>query len=134
MNEKDEQREYGVCRFCGQTKILAQPMPTQEQADEYATQTCSCDPAKAVRRRKRETETIQQMFGEYAPTVVDLLQQVVDLIRDGLLESGTSIKLEENVLQGGYGLQVTAHVHQRHPGVRVMNVALPDMYVEHGNV
>ena len=97
MNEKDEQREYGVCRFCGQTKILAQPMPTQEQADEYATQTCSCDPAKAVRRRKRETETIQQMFGEYAPTVVDLLQQVVDLIRDGLLESGTSIKLEENV-------------------------------------
>ena len=44
------------------------------------------------------------------------------------------VVLEENVLQGGYGLQVTAHVHQRHPGVRVMNVALPDMYVEHGNV
>lgn len=28
---------YGVCRFCGQVKYLEHPMPTQEQADEYAT-------------------------------------------------------------------------------------------------
>lgn len=47
--------EYGVCRYCGQMKTLAVPMPTQEEADELATETCSCDPAKAVRRRKRES-------------------------------------------------------------------------------
>lgn len=88
---------YGVCRFCGQVKYLEHPMPTQEQADEYATKNCGCEPAKAVRRRQSEAETIQDLFAECAPTVLDLLQQVVDLLREGLLASGTSIKLEENI-------------------------------------
>lgn len=89
--------EYGVCRFCGQVKYLGEPLPTQEQADEYATKTCGCDPAKAVRRRQSEEETIQDLFAGYDPPVLDLLQHVVDLLREGLLASGTSIKLEENV-------------------------------------
>ncbi len=44
------------------------------------------------------------------------------------------VTLEENVLQGGFGLAVTAYVHDRFPQVRVFQVALPDAYVEHGNV
>lgn len=44
------------------------------------------------------------------------------------------VTLEENVLQGGFGLDVTAYVHEHHPEVKVLNVALPDAYVEHGNV
>lgn len=44
------------------------------------------------------------------------------------------VTMEENVLQGGYGLQVTAYVHRHHPDVQVLNIALPDAYVEHGNV
>jgi len=44
------------------------------------------------------------------------------------------VTLEENVLQGGYGLAVTAYVHEHYPQVRVENIALPDAYVEHGNV
>ncbi len=44
------------------------------------------------------------------------------------------VTLEENVLQGGFGLQVTARVHQHFPQVQVLNIALPDTYVEHGNV
>ncbi len=44
------------------------------------------------------------------------------------------VTLEENVLQGGFGLQVTACVHALAPQVKVLNVALPDAYVEHGNV
>lgn len=44
------------------------------------------------------------------------------------------VTLEENVLQGGFGLAVTAYVHDRFPQVRVIQVALPDAYVEHGNV
>lgn len=44
------------------------------------------------------------------------------------------VTMEENVLQGGFGLQVTAYVHQHHPRVRTLNIALPDAYVEHGNV
>ena len=44
------------------------------------------------------------------------------------------VTLEENVLQGGFGLQVLAYVHEHYPQVKVLNIALPDAYVEHGNV
>lgn len=44
------------------------------------------------------------------------------------------ITMEENVLQGGFGLAVTACVHEYFPHVRVLNISLPDAYVEHGNV
>ena len=44
------------------------------------------------------------------------------------------VTLEENVLKGGFGLEVTAYIHERYPQVQVLNVALPDAYVEHGNV
>ena len=44
------------------------------------------------------------------------------------------VTLEENVLQGGYGLEVTAYIHRNYPQVKVLNIALPDAYVEHGNV
>ena len=47
---------------------------------------------------------------------------------------GCIVTLEENVLQGGFGLQVTSYVHKHYPDVRVLNIALPDAYVEHGNV
>lgn len=44
------------------------------------------------------------------------------------------VTLEENVLQGGYGLLVTQYIHEKYPDVKVLNIALPDSYVEHGNV
>lgn len=44
------------------------------------------------------------------------------------------VTMEENVLQGGYGLMVTRHIHEHYPHVKVMNIAIPDGYVEHGNV
>ncbi len=44
------------------------------------------------------------------------------------------VTMEENVLQGGFGLLVTAYIHEHYPQVKVLNIALPDAYVEHGNV
>ena len=44
------------------------------------------------------------------------------------------VTMVENVLQGGFGLPVTAYIHEHYPQVKVMNIALPDAYVEHGNV
>jgi 1-deoxy-D-xylulose-5-phosphate synthase len=44
------------------------------------------------------------------------------------------VTMEENVLQGGFGLQVTARIHEKNPQTEVLNIALPDAYVEHGNV
>ena len=44
------------------------------------------------------------------------------------------VTMEENVLQGGYGLMVTRYIHKHYPHVKVMNIAIPDGYVDHGNV
>lgn len=44
------------------------------------------------------------------------------------------VTLEENVLRGGYGEQITDYVQKHYPQIRVVNIALPDAYVEHGNV
>lgn len=44
------------------------------------------------------------------------------------------VTLEENVLRGGYGEQITDYVQKHYPDVKVIPIALPDAYVEHGNV
>ncbi len=54
---------------------------------------------------------------------------------DRLAESHPVIvTMEENVLQGGFGLLASAYLQEHHPKVQVVQVALPDAYVEHGNV
>lgn len=58
-------------------------------------------------------------------------QELIDIL---VKRHNFLVTLEENVLQGGFGLQVTAYIHQHYPDVKVLNVALPDAYVEHGNV
>lgn len=44
------------------------------------------------------------------------------------------VTMEENVLQGGFGLTASAYLHEHYPEIKVIQVALPDAYVEHGNV
>ena len=44
------------------------------------------------------------------------------------------VTMEENVLRGGLGMCATRYIHEHYPEIRVIQVALPDAYVEHGNV
>lgn len=44
------------------------------------------------------------------------------------------VTLEENVRSGGYGDKVLDYVTDRKLPVQVLTVAIPDEYVEHGNV
>jgi len=44
------------------------------------------------------------------------------------------VTLEENVEQGGFGEAVLEICVNRNLSFDVLNIALPDMYVEHGNV
>ena len=44
------------------------------------------------------------------------------------------VTMEENVLRGGMGMYVTKYIHEFYPEIRVIQIALPDAYVEHGNV
>ena len=44
------------------------------------------------------------------------------------------VTLEENVRNGGFGDHVLEYVNDRGFNMKVLNIALPDEYVEHGNV
>ena len=44
------------------------------------------------------------------------------------------VTMEENVLSGGYGARVRDFVDRNKLDIKVMNIALPDEYIEHGNV
>lgn len=44
------------------------------------------------------------------------------------------VTMEENILRGGFGEQITDYVQKHYPELRVIHIALPDAYVEHGNV
>ena len=44
------------------------------------------------------------------------------------------VTLEENVLAGGFGEAVTDYVELNSLDIDVLNIALPDDYIEHGNV
>lgn len=44
------------------------------------------------------------------------------------------VTMEENVVNGGMGEHVTAFYHGKEDGIAVLTVAIPDEYVEHGNV
>lgn len=44
------------------------------------------------------------------------------------------VTMEENVTTGGFGEHVMDYVHSVHIDLEVKKIALPDMYIEHGNV
>ena len=44
------------------------------------------------------------------------------------------VTLEENVISGGFGEHVTEFYSQKQSEVQLINIAIGDTYVEHGNV
>ncbi len=55
-------------------------------------------------------------------------------VRDACREHRLIVTLEENVASGGYGEKVRAYVDGIGAPAQVLNIAVPDEYVEHGNV
>ena len=55
-------------------------------------------------------------------------------VREACREHKLIVTMEENVLSGGYGERVRAYVDGIGASVQVLNIAIPDEYVEHGNV
>lgn len=54
---------------------------------------------------------------------------------DGLVKNHKVIvTLEENILNGGYGEAVLKYVDSRGYEVRVINIGIPNMYLEHGSI
>ena len=44
------------------------------------------------------------------------------------------VTMEENVKNGGLGEHITSFYNEKGSGIQIWNVAIPDEYVEHGNV
>lgn len=57
-----------------------------------------------------------------------------EMIREAAGEHALIVTLEENIHRGGFGEAVLSFVNEERLGCRVLSVALPDSYVEHGNV
>lgn len=87
----------GHCRFCGQARMLPTAQSDQAAADAQAAELCGCDAGQAVRRRMREKQIIREMFADMDAGAVEALQALADLTRTGVIESGSTIKMAENV-------------------------------------
>lgn len=57
-----------------------------------------------------------------------------ELIQELAADHKLLVTMEENVTTGGFGERVSDFVQSNHIDLEVEKVALPDMYVEHGNV
>lgn len=57
-----------------------------------------------------------------------------DSIKELAEDHDLFVTMEENVLSGGYGEKVLSYVTGACPGKKVITIAIPDTYVEHGNV
>lgn len=57
-----------------------------------------------------------------------------EAVKEACREHQLIVTMEENVLSGGYGEKVRDYVDSLGESARVLNIAIPDEYVEHGNV
>ncbi len=57
-----------------------------------------------------------------------------EAVRNACPEHKLLVTMEENVASGGFGEKVRSYVDTLHTETKVMCIALPDEYVEHGNV
>ncbi|MDD6811267.1 MAG: 1-deoxy-D-xylulose-5-phosphate synthase [Lachnospiraceae bacterium] len=55
-------------------------------------------------------------------------------IEEACKEHKLIVTMEENVASGGYGEKVREYVDSLNAATKVLNIAIPDEYVEHGNV
>lgn len=57
-----------------------------------------------------------------------------ELIRKLVEEHEILVTLEDNVHQGGFGQQVTDWLYEQRLYPKVINISIPDQFIEHGNV
>lgn len=80
-------------------------------------------------------ERLKEMGFEAALVNARFVKPVDTEMIDRLSESHHIIvTIEENILAGGFGEHVTEYVMQKHYNMRVINCAVDDMFVEHGDI
>ena len=61
-------------------------------------------------------------------------EKTMDMIVSLAKEHKLLVTLEENVLSGGMGEHISSFVNGENLEIKVHIIAIPDVYVEHGNV
>ncbi len=56
------------------------------------------------------------------------------MLTEAAVKHGLIVTMEENVINGGFGEHVIRFFEEKNADVRVLPIAIPDEYVEHGNV
>lgn len=85
--------------------------------------------AEAVKERLKELGILVTLINArfMKPLDTDLLDGLKDNYR--LL-----VTLEENVKRGGFGESVLSYLNEKSHNLKVMNIAIPDVFIEHGGV
>lgn len=84
--------------------------------------------AKSVRRSLKETGYSCSLINARFVKPLD-----TDLLEELAKDHSLIVTIEENVLTGGFGEQVTGYVSRAALDVNVRNIGISDEYVEHGN-
>lgn len=101
------EEENIVIFFAGHMAALAEEVRTELRDIGYS---CSLVNARFI--KPLDTEILEKM------------------VRDHTL----FVTIEENVLTGGYGEQVLTYMSRAHLDAHVLNIGIPDDYIEHGSV
>ena len=57
-----------------------------------------------------------------------------EILNEAVKDHSLIVTMEENVINGGFGEHITRFYNEQGIYVNVLNIAIPDEYVEHGNV
>ena len=85
--------------------------------------------AEAVRHRLKEIGYSCTLVNARFVKPID-----TDVVKELAKDHRLIVTMEENVRSGGYGEKVRDYVQEQEIPVHVLTIALPDEYVEHGNV
>jgi len=102
MNKNyEDTKQIGACRFCGQTFMFEtiSGEASDKQMEEYATQKCNCQEAKAyqgvLEAKDKAINNIRILFEKF-PAAAELLEKAVEPVAGGAVKSIT-VNLEGGV-------------------------------------
>lgn len=85
----------GACRFCGQTSGAPGEYASQCEADEAATQLCSCNEASKARAAEKGRNRLRAMFACEPEDISILLVKILNAVAAGDIEAAT-VKIDGN--------------------------------------
>lgn len=93
----DGERFIGVCKYCGKTRTVISA-ECQREADETATQLCTCDEGARERALFRAERKIAEICSENGEVIRDFLLYCAQFVGDDtLLELSVKIDTGEKV-------------------------------------